>query len=122
MISIFIETNSGAGALVDPKHFHILAALTTGPSHGYAIRQEVEFRTAGDLRLWPASLYGSLQEMTGRGWIRETPSPLGEQDDPRRRYYEVTEAGRAALAEEARRLEALAVFARARLGGGEVTS
>jgi len=107
---------------VDPKHFHMLAALAAGPRHGYAIRQEVEARTEGEVRLWPASLYGALQELTARGWIRETESPLGGEDDPRRRYYEVTAAGRGALAEEARRLEALAGFARARLAGGEAAS
>lgn len=107
---------------MDPKSFHILAALAAGPRHGYAIRQQVEERTEGEVRLWPASLYGALSELAQHGWIRETASPLGEADDPRRRYYAVTEAGRAALAEEARRLEALAIFARAQLHGGEVAS
>jgi DNA-binding PadR family transcriptional regulator len=100
----------------------MLAALAAGPRHGYAIRQEVEARTEGAVRLWPASLYGALQEMTERGWIRETASPLGGDDDARRRYYEMTGTGRAALGEEARRLEALAAFARARLASGELAS
>ena len=107
---------------MDAKSFHILAALAAGPSHGYAVRQQVEERTEGEVRLWPASLYGSLAELSERGWIRETASPLGEHDDPRRRYYAVTAAGRGALADEARRLEALALFAREQLGGGEVAS
>lgn len=107
---------------MDPKSFHILAVLAAGPSHGYAVRQQVEERTAGEVRLWPASLYGTLAELTERGWIRETGSPRGDDDDPRRRYYAATEAGRAALADEARRLEALAAFARGQLEGGEVAS
>ncbi|HUP52106.1 MAG TPA: PadR family transcriptional regulator [Longimicrobiales bacterium] len=107
---------------MDGKSFQILAALATEPSHGYAIRQEVESRTDGRIRLWPATLYGTLAELTEREWITEVPSPVGEGDDPRRRYYKLTDDGRRALAGEAGRLEALAGLARERLAAGEARS
>lgn len=107
---------------MDAKSFQILAALAAEPSHGYAIRQEVENRTDGEIRLWPATLYGTLAELDERGWIAEVPSPVGEGDDPRRRYYALTREGRRALADEAERLEELAGLARERLAAGEATS
>lgn len=100
---------------MDPKTFHILVVLADDPLHGYAIRQEVEERTDGGVRLWPATLYGTLKDLTERGWIEETESPGGEDDDPRRRYYALTAAGRQELSAEAERLEALAGLARRRL-------
>lgn len=50
------------------------------------------------------------------------PSPIGDDDDPRRRYYALTREGRQALADEAAHLEALAGLARERLALGEVGS
>lgn len=103
---------------MDPKAFHILVALAAAPKHGYAIRQEVESRTEGAVRLWPASLYGTLSELTGSGLIEETASPGGPDDDPRRKYYAVTARGRKVLAAEASRLEELARLARTNLSMG----
>lgn len=104
---------------MDAKSFQILAALAGGPSHGYAVRQEIESRTEGRIRLWPATLYGTLSELHDRGWITEVASPVGEDDDPRRRYYSLTDDGREALADEAGRMEELAGLARSRLAAEE---
>lgn len=104
---------------LDPHGFHILVALASGESHGYAIRQEVEARTEGRVRLWPATLYGTLAELVRRSLIEETSGPGGPGDDPRRRYYAITDRGRQALEAEAARLESLAQLARARLATGE---
>ena len=41
-----------------PKVLHILLAVADGPRHGYSIMQEVAERTEGQVRLWPAALYG----------------------------------------------------------------
>lgn len=100
---------------MDSKIFHIMLVLAAGPLHGYAVRQEVEERTDGGIRLWPATLYGKLRELTDRGWIEETDSAGGPDDDPRRRYYELTGEGRRVLSAEAARLERLARLARRRL-------
>jgi DNA-binding PadR family transcriptional regulator len=107
---------------MDQKAFHILVVLAGRPLHGYAIRHEVEERTAGALRLWPATLYGALADLTGQGLIGETDAPPDEPADARgRRWYALTPAGRRALAAEAARLEALARLARARLGPRETS-
>ena len=99
------------------KAFHILVVLAGRPLHGYAIRQEVEERTDGAVRLWPATLYGALAELTEQGLIEETSAPADEPADARgRRWYALTASGRRALATEAARLEELAQLARSRLG------
>ena len=103
-------------AFVDPKAFQILVALAGGPAHGYAIRQEVERRTDGAVRLWPATLYGLLADLAADRLIQEAAPPDGPVDDPRRRYYALTPAGRRLVAAEAARLEALARLAKSRLG------
>jgi DNA-binding PadR family transcriptional regulator len=103
----------------DEKGFHILVALAARPLHGYAIRQEVESRTEGAVRLWPTTLYGLLAELTDQGLIRETGGPGGPDDDPRRRYYTLTAAGRRLVAAEAARLERLARLARSNLSLGK---
>jgi DNA-binding PadR family transcriptional regulator len=95
--------------------FHILLALSDGDRHGYAILQEVERRTGGELRLSAGTLYRSIQRMLEDGVIverRERPAP--EQDDERRRYYRITALGSAAARAEAARLHALVRMARAK--------
>jgi DNA-binding PadR family transcriptional regulator len=109
-------------APLDPKTFQILVVLAGRSLHGYAIRQEVEERTDGAIRLWPATLYGALEELTARGLIEETTRPADAPDDGRgRRWYALTGAGRLSLSAEAARLEELAQLARTRLGLGEAT-
>lgn len=100
---------------VDPKALHILVTLASGPAHGYAVRQEVEARTGGAIRLWPATLYGLLADLSSEGLIQESAAPGSEDDDPRRRYWALTPAGRRVLSAEAARLEALARLAQSRL-------
>ena len=93
--------------------FHILLALADQDRHGYAIIQEVEARTGGELRLSPGTLYRSIQRMLEQGLLVETrdrPSP--EEDDERRRYYRITPFGVAVAKAEAARLSKLVRFAR----------
>ncbi len=97
--------------------FHVLLALAARPLHGSAIADEVLERTDGELRLWPATLYRALDELVEEGLVQELEGddrPEGESR--RKRYYQVTPAGREAIAREAERLEGLARQARARLG------
>lgn len=105
--------------MTDAKDFHILVALARQPLHGYAIRQEVENRTEGQVRLWPATLYGLLADLAKRGFIEETDGSGGPDDDPRRRYYALTREGRRFLASEAAHMESLARLARNHLGLGK---
>ena len=95
-----------------PAPFHILLTLADGPRHGYAIRSEVEERTNGEVRLWPATLYGTVRQLPDTGWISESAGDAGEGDDARRRYYELTGLGQRVLKAEVERLNALVDFAR----------
>jgi DNA-binding PadR family transcriptional regulator len=91
-----------------PQWFHILLSLADGGNHGYAIGQEVFERTDGKVRLWPATLYGTLQRLIDAELIEESDTrPAPGLDDARRRYYCLTPLGRKVLAAESARLEDL---------------
>jgi DNA-binding PadR family transcriptional regulator len=101
--------------MLPPATFHILLALAADDLHGYAIIQEVELRTGGDLKLSAGTLYRSIQRMLEQGLILETRDrPAPEDDDERRRYYRITPQGLAAATEETRRLAQLVRMARAK--------
>lgn len=76
----------------------VLSLLAEDDRHGYEITKLIEVRSAGRLVFHVASLYTLLRRLEDRGWIRgrwvEKP---GER---RRRFYRLTETGRAALAQE----------------------
>lgn len=94
--------------------FHILIAVAREDRHGYAIMQEVEERTGGELRLSAGTLYRSIQRMLDQGLIRETRDrPAPELDDERRRYYRITPFGEAVARAEVRRMSELVRMARA---------
>jgi DNA-binding PadR family transcriptional regulator len=94
--------------------FHILLALAEGDRHGYAIMQDVEARTGGELRLSAGTLYRSIHRMLEQGLIVETRDrPAPEDDDERRRYYRMTPFGRDVARAEASRLAELVRMARA---------
>ncbi|MEZ5292440.1 MAG: helix-turn-helix transcriptional regulator [Vicinamibacterales bacterium] len=95
-----------------PKVLHILLALADGPRHGYAIMQDVAARTDGQVRLWPAALYGALRELEELDWIAESDTRPSD-DDERRRYFGLTPLGTRVLGAEVRRLEAIVDQARA---------
>lgn len=100
----------------DPKNFlplktnwfHILLSLAGEEQHGYGIMQEVLERTGGKIRLWPATLYGSLKRLIEQELIAESEErPAAELDDARRRYYKLTGLGRLVLDAESARMEEL---------------
>jgi DNA-binding PadR family transcriptional regulator len=88
---------------------HILVSVAAGHRHGYVIRQEVERRTDGKVRLWPATLYGALAQLTEAGLLESAEAETAEaaDDDARRRYYALTPLGRKVLEAELHRLEEL---------------
>jgi DNA-binding PadR family transcriptional regulator len=88
--------------------FHILLSLAGEEQHGYGIMQEVLERTGGKLRLWPATLYGTIKRLIDAGLVEESDErPAAEFDDARRRYYCLTRFGRRVLDAESERLEEL---------------
>jgi len=98
-----------------PHWFHVLLSLADQEQHGYGIMQEVLDRTGGKVRLWPATLYGTLKRLVDEELIEESDErPAPELDDARRRYYRLTRLGRRVLAAESERLEDLVRVIRAK--------
>ena len=98
----------GAYLPLKSNWFHILLSLVGGEQHGYAIMQDVLDRTDGKVRLWPATLYGSLKRLIREGLIAESGErPAPEFDDARRRYYRLTPLGHQVLDLESERLKDL---------------
>jgi DNA-binding PadR family transcriptional regulator len=88
--------------------FHIMLALAGGEQHGYGIMQDVLDRTTGKVRLWPATLYGSIKRLIEADLIEESNKrPAPADDDARRRYYRLTPLGKRVLDAECDRLQAL---------------
>jgi DNA-binding PadR family transcriptional regulator len=88
--------------------FHIMLSLASGEQHGYGIMQDVLNRTTGKVRLWPATLYGSIKRLIEADLIEESDErPAPEEDDARRRYYRLTKLGRDVLNAECERLQEL---------------
>ena len=96
-----------------PATFHILLALIAGDRHGYAIIQDVESRTGGELRLSAGTLYRSIARMVEQELISEVAKRRTAADDERRRYYRITTFGTAVARAEMRRLTQLVRLARA---------
>ena len=100
---------------LQPATFHILMSVADGDRHGYAIIQDVDERTEGELRLSAGTLYRSIQRMLEQGLIveaRKRPAPA--LDDERRRYYSITPFGRSVAQAELYRLTQLVRLAKAR--------
>jgi DNA-binding PadR family transcriptional regulator len=95
--------------------FHILLSLSGQEQHGYGIMNEVLERSGGKIRLWPATLYGTLKRLIEAELIEESDErPAAELDDARRRYYRLTKLGRRVLDAESERLEELVGILRKR--------
>ena len=76
-----------------PKVFHVLLTLSGGAQHGYGLKKSILDRTAGTIDLDPGGLYRLVARLEEDGWIEPAPPPHGTADDPRRRYYQLTELG-----------------------------
>jgi DNA-binding PadR family transcriptional regulator len=90
--------------------FYILVTLAQGDRHGYAIIKEIQDFTAGEVALLPGTLYRLIGQLCRDRWIVEVRG--APSDDPRRRYYRLTPAGRKALAIEVARLESMVKLVR----------
>jgi DNA-binding PadR family transcriptional regulator len=97
-----------------PATLHILVALADGERHGYAIIQDVEARTNGELRMSAGTLYRSIARMVEQGLITEVANRRTRAEDERRRYYRLTSFGTAVARADLRRLSQLVRDARSR--------
>src|SRR2546425_12608778 len=76
----------------------ILSLVEAQPRHGYELSKLIEARSGGVLRFRVASLYPLLYRLEKRGWIQgRWVEKAGQR---RRRYYKLTPAGAAVLADQ----------------------
>jgi len=75
----------------------ILHILSMGPSHGYQIAKQIKKQSEGVLEFKEGTLYPTLHKMEKQALI-EAYSEEGKGRT--RRYYQLSDRGRAKLAEE----------------------
>ena len=83
--------------------FYILLAVRK-PNHGYGIIQEVSEITENRVVLGPGTLYGAINSMLSRGWIK-----LYSEDKASRKKkeYLITDQGKEVFTNEVKRLNEL---------------
>ena len=89
-----------------PASYFVLASLLDGPLHGYAISARARELSDGEVRLTAGTLYGSLDRMAATGLLEIDCEETVE--GRLRRYYRITDDGRAKVVREADRLAAAA--------------
>jgi DNA-binding PadR family transcriptional regulator len=93
----------------------VLSSLAESSRHAYALKKDVRERSGGDVAPGATSLYRTVWQLLDDGLIDESDErPAPQHDDERRRYFEITPAGRKTLAAELARLERLIASARPR--------
>lgn len=100
-------------ALTEAVYYILLSVLQ--PLHGYGIIQNVEALSSGRVRLAAGTLYGAINTLLEKGWIRALP----EVKDSRKKEYQITALGRQALDAELKRLAELLANGNRILGGIE---
>jgi DNA-binding PadR family transcriptional regulator len=78
--------------------YYILLMLVE-PLHGYAVMQEVEAMTEGTVIIGPGTLYGAFSTLEKEGLI----AMVGREK--RRKFYALTDRGKAVLSCQIKRLE-----------------
>lgn len=95
-------TNSKDTIALTEAVFYILISLKQ-PLHGYGIMQNVEQLSEGRVTLAAGTLYGAINTLLERRWIKASPG----DSNARKKEYEITEQGIKAVQEELLRLKEL---------------
>jgi DNA-binding PadR family transcriptional regulator len=103
-----------------PATLHIILALAGEDRHGYAIMQDVARQSGGQYKLGPGTLYENLDKLVARGFVKRVPSHSAGED-PRRRYYHLTDLGRRVLAADIERLKTVLKEAKLHLPAAETS-
>jgi DNA-binding PadR family transcriptional regulator len=90
---------ANTGALTEPV-FYILLRLHM-PAHGYALMKDIAEMTDGRVKIGAGSLYGALDSLQKKGWIRA----LDEHPHDRKIEYIITDTGKQFFEKELTRLE-----------------
>ena len=104
---------NGQAALTEAVYYILLSLAS--PRHGYGIMQETERMSSGRVKLAAGTLYGALNGLLDRGWIRAVPGA----EDSRRKEYALTDKGKEALESDLDRLRELVDNGESVLGGEE---
>ena len=89
-----------------PLEFQILLSLVRGPAHAYAVVRAIEERQPEWSRILPTNMYRRIWRLESKGLVAEVQD--GERPEAgRRKYFSITETGRAVAEAEATRLRAL---------------
>ncbi len=107
----YVQIDMATDIVMRPAVFHILLALAREDLHGLGIAKAVDEATNRSVTLGPGTLYRSLKEMAADGLIEDVVAPPGEED-PRRRFYRITDKGRALVQAEAMHLARIVEVAR----------
>ena len=83
--------------------FYILLAVRK-PNHGYGITQEIEDLTKGRVTLGPGTLYGAIQSLVKKDWIRIYSE---DTESRKKKEYLITDEGRVVFEAEKARLTEL---------------
>jgi PadR family transcriptional regulator, regulatory protein PadR len=94
--------SSGLKGYLDPV---ILAILSDGALHGYAVIEELKVRSGGELDLPEGTVYPALHRLERRGLLK---SGWTRVDGRRRRVYRLTSSGRRELESKTREWRAFA--------------
>ena len=105
-----MRDNVRGGALTEVTFFILLALYE--PKHGYGIMQFVEEETRGRLILGAGSLYGAINNLQEKGWIRPLDDGTG-----RKKEYILTDTGKTVAENELERLRELTKIATKIIGG-----
>lgn len=100
------------GALTEVTLYILLALYQ--PNHGYGIMQFVEAETEGRLTLGTGTLYGALNTLVEKEWIKL----YGEEGAKKKKNYIITELGKEKVLAELNRLKQVLEKGQAIVNGG----
>lgn len=98
---------SNANVSLTPQIFYILLSLATKERHGYDIMKQVEIDSHRKVKLGAGTLYGAIKRMLEEKLIIEI-----DTGHTRRKYYKLTEKGRALFDNELQRYNQAVELAR----------
>lgn len=104
--------SSSRGALTEAVYYILLSLHS--PLHGYGIMQLVEELSKGRVKMGSGTLYGALNTLIKKEWIKLLPSDANN----RKKEYIITALGKEVAIQEVERLEELLTIG-TRITGGE---
>lgn len=94
-----MRDNLKGGALTETTFLILLSVFN--PNHGYGIMQFIESKTNNRLSLGAGTLYGALNTLEKKGWIK----PYSTSENTRKKEYLITNEGKKIVDTEIIRLK-----------------